>query len=155
MKHWGWFIGAVAITVALGFMPFRGTDIAKLQPVELIRVQHMPDGFLIVTDTGNVGRGTDLESAFRDLKETASGEVFLETAEYLLIGHQETIYLRQLAKWLRPACKVCCTEDAVDLKQAISYLRIHDPQRTLQQWRAGVPGIPELIMKEGRLYLVP
>ena len=80
MKYWAWYIGAVVLVAALGWMPFLGTDVARLRPVELISVSREEAQVLVETDTGDSGRGRTLELALEDLHDSTPGEIFLETA---------------------------------------------------------------------------
>ncbi len=154
MKKWLFYVAAVVLVAALGYMPFSGSDVAVLQPVELIFVDHKDGAVTVQTDTGDMGKGKTLEQAFADLKSTTAGEVFLDTADFLLIGTNGTILLQELTQILRPACKVCIVQEQVDLKEAAEFLRIQSENVTLQQYRTGKGSIPHLIMDEERLRLV-
>lgn len=155
MKYWAWYIGAVVLVAALGWMPFQGTDVARLQPVELISVSQEENRVLVETDTGDSGRGETLELALEDLKNSTPGEIFLETAEYLLITPEGQSLLPELTKTLRPSCKVCLREGIVDLEEAAAYLSAHEPWLTLQDYRTGEKNLPTLRMEGGRGHLVP
>lgn len=155
MKYWAWYIGAVVLVAILGWMPFAGTDVARLQPVELIFVSQEENRVQVETDTGDSGRGQTLELALEDLYTGTPGEIFLETAEYLLITPQCRGLLPELTKTLRPSCKVCLTEGAADLEEAAAYLSVHEPRLTLQDYRTGDENIPLLITEGDRDYLVP
>ena len=81
MKRWLWCAGALLLAAVLGGMPFVGTDIAKLHPAEVLRVQKTGDIIFVELDTGDSGKGKTLETAIQDLKESTPGKVFLETVE--------------------------------------------------------------------------
>ena len=154
MKRWLWYLAAVLLVAALGWMPFAGTDVAKLQPVEVIRVG-VEDGLIRVeTDTGGSGNGADLAEAFADLKASAAGTVFLETADYLLVSHDAQSLLEPLGTYLRPACGICLESGVADLETVADFLSTHEPGMTLQEYRAGKQNLPELSVREGRMYLV-
>lgn len=155
MKYWAWYIGAVVLVAALGWMPFLGTDVARLRPVELISVSREEAQVLVETDTGDSGRGRTLELALEDLHDSTPGEMFLETAEYLLITPDARSLLPELTKTLRPSCKVCLAEGPVDMEKAAAYLSVHEPELTLQDYRTGEKDIPILIMEGERGQLVP
>lgn len=155
MKRWLWYLVALLLVAAMGWMPFTGTDVAKLQPVEVIRVGVAEDLVRVETDTGDSGSGTDLEEAFSDLKESIPGKVFLETADYLLISRQAQSLLEPLTAYLRPACGICLEEGAAELEAVAKFLGAHEPGMTLQEYRAGKRELPELHTREGRMYLVP
>lgn len=154
MKHWLWYALAIAVLAALGFAPFQGTDVAKLSPVELIRVSEDAGFIRVETDGGDLGVGADPDSAFADLKRKAAGEVFLETAEYLLIDPALTDQMSAFGAYLRPACAVCMEFGEADMETAAKFLSIHKPEVTLQDIRAGENALPALITWEGRMQLV-
>ena len=154
MKRWLVCAALIFLVAASGYMPFSGSDVGTLQPVELISLSVSEDLITVKTDTGDMGQGSDIDSAFSDLKRTAAGKVFLETADYLLIDQKGLLYLPRLTAILRPACKVCVTNDDVDLKKAAEYLRIQADNFTLQNYRAGERSIPYLAVHEERMYIV-
>lgn len=154
MKRWLWYVAAVVAVAAIGGMPFSGTDVAELQPVELIRVSRSLGTVRVETDTGAFGAGTDLRGAFSDMMETSTGNIFLETADHLLISPAAVDLLPELADRLRPACGICMENGTADLEQAAAYLKTHEPDATLRDIRAGAAAIPSLLVREGRMYLV-
>lgn len=154
MKHWIWYALGIVILAALGFAPFHGTDVAKLEPVELIRVSEEGGMILVETDGEDAGVGADVASAFSDLKRKAAKDIFLETADYLLLEPGITDQLSAVAEYLRPACAVCLEYGKADLKAATAYLGTHKPEVTLQDVRAANKKIPALMIWEGRMELV-
>lgn len=154
MKRWLWCAGALLLTAMLGGMPFVGTDIAKLQPVEVLRVQKNGDVISVDLDTGDSGKGTTLDAALRDLKESTPGKVFLETADYLLINGEAEALLITLTDHLRPACGVCLENGEAKLEEAAEFLGAHEPGLTLQEYRAGNHALQKLVLREERMYLV-
>lgn len=145
---------ALVLVAALGWMPFSPSDVADLKPVELIFLDASRETVLVKTDTGESGRGSSLAAAIADMKKTTPGDVFLETADHLLITAEGSRYLEQAVQFLRPGCNVCLTQTEPDLEAAAAYLRAHEPGVTLQHWRAGLRMLPQLEIKEGRLCLV-
>lgn len=154
MKRIAWVCAFLAAAVALGRLPHRGTDVARLHPVEAVLAETYSGGVLLQTDTGLWGEGATPEAALEDMRQSASGTVFLDTADYLLLGEGAEQYLPQLLGLLRPTCRVCRCTAAPDLTQAASYLRSHDWPLTLGTWRAEGGKMPTLITTEGRMELV-
>lgn len=154
MKHWVWYAAALLILSAVGLAPFQGTDVAQLQPVELLQISQTDGKVLVQTDTGDSGRGDTLAAAFDDLEATVSGHVFLETAEYLLITPKTAAMLPELTQRLRPACSVCFVYGGADLEKAAKFLSAHKPQVTLQDVRAGEERLPVLVVREEEMRLV-
>lgn len=154
MKRWLFLVPAAILVAFMIWMPFRGTDVAELHPVEVVSVRSEKGIVYVDTDTGSSGTGNDLHSAFQDLKATTSGNVFLETADYLLIDEASESLLPELYDLLRPGCRVCRASGKVELAEAATYLRAHKPPISLQDHKAGKRALPVLQSWEGRMYLV-
>lgn len=154
MKRMLFCTAALAVAAALGWMPFHGTDVAKLEPVEVVYVTLDGREVVIETDTAASGRGADIEAAFTNMKETAAGEVFLETADHLILSRNAEKLLPELSGYLRPACSVCIGDGEIDLKQAAAYLSVHEPVLTMTDWRAGSGALPVLTYGEGEMRIV-
>lgn len=149
MKKWIWALAAAAVLL-LPRMEHTGTDISRLEPVELVWVSMDESGVEIKTDTDAAGYGKNLASAVEDLHATASAVVFLETAEYLLLSGSAEELLPELYQLLRPACRVCLTDGETDLEGAAAYLRAHPPEGKLLDCRAGQVQLQTLYYQEGR-----
>ena len=91
MKKWLVF-AAVLITVAiLSRRPHPARDVAMLEPVQAVYIYQKHGTLCIETDTGASGSGNTLTEAAADLKSSASGEIFLDTAEFLLLDPRVAI----------------------------------------------------------------
>lgn len=135
MKKWLLLIGALAAVGFLSRLPHPARDIAKLEPVRVVYL-YMDQGRLCIeTDTADYGSGRNLTEATDDLRTRADAEIFLDTAEFLLLSPEVTIS-PDFYTHLRPACKVCYTEMAPDLEAAAEYLAAHPPEITLARLRA-------------------
>lgn len=150
MKKWIVAAALVAVSVA----GRSGTDVAKLQPVQVVAVTKQDGQVLLQTDTGSFGIGADVAAALSDMGRTSASEVFLDTAEFLLVDPKCEDQLPALEELLRPACMVCRMEGDVELEDVGSFLRNHSPERTLKDWRAGEVIHQVLVTKEGRTELV-
>ncbi len=154
MKQWAyWLLAGVALSF-LGGKSSAGTDVAKLQPVEVVYVARADDRIRIITDTGDSGMGEDLQAAIAKLQATTPAEVFLETAEYLLVDSECWDLLDELTEVLRPSCRVCVLDGDLEPETVGAYLRIHRPVVTLRKYRAGVTDLQILKVTEGRMELV-
>lgn len=120
-----------ALLVAALASPVQRTDVGKLRPVEVISVAQTAEGYTIRTDTGDLGKGVTLLDAYYDLKATAAGVIYLDTAEYLLQETQidQMDVLREL---LKPNVRVCAAEPGLPLEGSGRYLDIHQPQTHLK-----------------------
>lgn len=151
MKRW---VGLLAgFVVAMLIAPSRDMDIASLQPVELLYIYMEKGKVTVETDTGDLGVGKDLQKAMENLKATSHGEIFLETAQYLLLGENAEDCLPQLKQILRPAAQVLRMEGAPDVEGLVKFLSVHKSPLALKDWREGTE-LPKLTIKEGRYYLV-
>lgn len=154
MKHWLWYL---AIAVAAGVLGSRnsvGSDIGQLQPVQVVRVMTENGQVLIQTDTGDWGAGDSLSAAVDNMKKTSAAEIFLDTADYLLISEETEPLLPELRSYLRPSCMICREGGQADLQLAGQYLETHSLDTTLIRWLADRPQLPILITQEGRMTLV-
>ena len=148
MRHW-------YLPAALGILllsPGASTDVVKLVPVELVYVYEQNQKICLETDTGDLGVGEDLEEAMADLRSSASGEIFLETANFAIVTEQTAHLVPGLHAFLRPATRICLGVRAD--AGAAEYLSAHEPQVTLKDLRTGEADLPVLIRTEGRYQLV-
>lgn len=150
MKRWIGLLAGFALAVFLA--PSKEMDISALRPVELLFL-YKEDGMIgIKTDTGDSGTGADLSAAVEDLKATAPGEIFLDTADYVMVTAETKGYLRELKEILRPAAEVVLAQGEFNMSEAVEFLRIHNPGMKLKDYRSE-DSLPVLAAKEGRYYL--
>ena len=147
MKRW---IGYLAVVIALGMASFRGTDIAKLAPVEAVWLSQSNGTVFLQTDTGDMGWGADVLGALENMKAAAPGEIFLETADYLIVEQGAENLLEETCSLLRPSCTVCTMAQIPDLEAAAQFLTVHNRGITLRAVQAGDISIPILNEQEGR-----
>lgn len=153
MKRILW-LAALLVSAVLGREMFGASDVARLQPVEVLRVEMEGSGIRVETDTGEAGRGSDLSEAFGDLKAGTAGDIFLDTVEFVLLAPGAEPLTGELMDHLRPACQVCLEDGRADLSKAAAFLDIHRPQLTLMHCRETVQLYPVLVTKEGEMKLV-
>lgn len=148
-----WLLMAAVAVVCLWDVPFVGTDVAKLQPVEIVAVSSENGGIMIRTDTDAWGYGDTLPEAIEELKRCATGRILLETADYVLIEYIDHSVLDDLLKYLRPGCGLCLCDGDVDLKAAAQFLRSNVPSCTVLQCRIGEIVLQRLVSRgEGVCY---
>lgn len=153
MKRIGLFAAAAVIALALGNL-FPGVDVGKLQPVQVVSVRRDGERYLVATDTGETGRGNDIGDAIAAMKRSASGEIFLDTADYFLLDKDCMEILKAACDILRPGTEVCLIDGNPDLEAAGQFLSVHEPNRTLAQCAAERSQIPILKIREGRMELI-
>lgn len=142
----------IALCLLLLTLP-GGQDVGGLAPAELVYVQKTGGGVKVGTDMGNLGAGKDLASAFEDLKNTTPGEVFLDTADYLLVSENSIGLLPELRTWLGQGCRVCVAVDVTDLTGAAYYLNAHPPGTRLGSVAEENMALPILTECRGRFCL--
>ena len=81
---------------------------------------------------GDLGAGETLEDALRDLRDSAPGEVLLDTVENLILTENSRYLLPNLRRLLRPNVRVCTAEWELDAEAAWQYLRVHEPNNKLR-----------------------
>lgn len=151
MKKWKGYaiVVAVLLFLAKGKMP--GTDIGKLEPVEAVQIYSEKGQTVVCTDTGQWGKGKNLEEAYRQMKETASREVYLETAVWLLTDTGSLAQLPEMESLFRPNCRVCLYEGKEELKELTAYLDHQKPDFLLRD--IGRKPIPILSEQGGQHHL--
>lgn len=147
MKRIFAYIAALAL---LMLSPVEEADIGKLHPVEVVMIYQDGNDIIMKTDTGDWGRGVDSLKALENLKATTSGTVYLDTADYLLIGDGAEDVVDQLRPVLKKKIRVCKAEKDVDLVEATAFLGVHGVLPQLKQWETG-EDLPKLTVVEKRL----
>lgn len=146
-----WLMGILAlVAVILPKLGTPATDIGKLEPVSVVQIIAEDTGIELYTDTGAMGQGRDLATAVADLKESAPKEVFLDTADFVLLWGNMDREQETIQNLFRPACGVCRAAPGIDLSEAAAYLKQHPPQCTLSELRTGQQEHQRLIITEGR-----
>ena len=138
---------AASLVLFTDSLPFTGTDVAKLHPVEVLIIRRDGELLSATTDSSIIGIGMDVSQALADLKEAAPGEIFLDTVNYLLLSVECTDVLDSLFDYLRPACQVYYLEGAGDLADVGKYLQSHSSDVTLLACKQGEREIPTLTVR--------
>lgn len=154
MKRWLWYIGIIVAVAALSGKSSAGMDIGKLQPVQVVRLTCPRGQVRMETDTGDSGTGENLKEALADIKLSAASEIFLDTADYLIVSPGCVDLLPAMLQYLRPSCAVCIEKGKPNMEQVGLYLQQHSPDITLMQYRAGQCDLPTLVTRGGRMHLV-
>ncbi len=83
-----WVIAGLVLAGLLTKTPQYGTDVARLLPIEVIQMEKRGNRIYLYTDTEAQGAGATIQEAVENMKQTAPGTVFLETADYLLVDRE-------------------------------------------------------------------
>lgn len=141
-------IGAAALMA-----PVERMDVGKLRPVELVEIYRENEKVIIATDTGDWGEGTDPEEALRDLKETTSGYIYLDTARFVLAGEESDKDIEMLRSRLKPSVRLCRIKKRINPQKAAAYLRVHRDLPELKKWKIGET-MPFLEQNEEKLKIL-
>ena len=95
-----------------------------------------------------------LNAALKDLKESSSGEIFLETVSYVLVTEESKTLLEKLSEILRPATEAVLVTGQVDLEDTAQFFAVHRPDFSLRDYAAGQTELPKLMTAGERCYLV-
>lgn len=137
MKKWLIFAAVLTAVAILSRRPHPARDVAMLEPVQAVYIYQKEKTLCIETDTGASGSGNTLTEAAADLKASAFGEIFLDTAEFLLLDPRVAI-TADFHTLLRPTCGVTFTTAPPDLQAISEFLSVHTPKHTLLELRIGI-----------------
>ena len=140
-------VAVIALVSSTGLLPFDGTDIAKLHPVEVLMVSHIGNALLLQTDSGMSGTGENIEEALLSLRLSTSGNIFLDTANYLLVTQDCKEQIIRLWDYVRPACQVYYYKGEGKYEEIGKYLESHPSQATVLRCVQEEVDIPLLVME--------
>ena len=145
-----WVIYLILVLVASA--SFRGTDIAKLAPVEVVWLSESAGEVYLETDTGDSGKGNSVAAAYSNMKASAHRSIFLETADYLILQNGDEHLIAETFDLLRPSCMICTAQRIPDMESVASFLSAHKPNLVLRQYLVQQEVLPMLEEKDGRFY---
>lgn len=141
MKKLFLLLFAAAAFWALGLLPFRATDAAKLLPVKTVVVMKSGDEYTVDVGAGVRAVGRSLSEALERLKEELSGEVFLPTAEQIIVTEpaEDALEAAAAEERFRPAAGLYRTPIAAPDPEALGvYLASHPSNYTVLDARAAI-----------------
>ena len=138
------------LVLALLLLGRGGTDIGQLQPVEVVQLYEKNGLLILKTDTGDMGWGLTVDEAVRKLKETAPGQIYLDTADYLLIEEGVEASIPALRPYLKRRTTMAFGPEGVDLQETAAYLRVHRPSEKVGK---GSKPIEKLVFEGGKIIL--
>ena len=159
MKKLLLFAAAVAAAGILGWLPAEPQALGELLPVEALVVSEA-DGTVTVEGGDLLGRGGTWAEAVEDLRTTADGNAFLDTAGYLILKESARGRLEEILddRSLRPAARVYLGIGDPAAGEAAAYLRSRRNGVTVRElqaaWLEGrTVTLPRLLEAEGRYRL--
>ena len=132
MKRIILYIGILAAMLAA---PVEPADIGKLRPVQVVSIYKENDWIIMKTDTEDRGMGGTAKQALQNLKDTSSGIIYLDTAEYLLLTKDTQDAVEELRDELKDSVRLCMTAKQVDLVESAKYLNVHGWLPKLEDWK--------------------
>lgn len=128
-------LAAMAALVVLFGLPFRAWKTGALLPVQTVQVQRQEDGIHILTEAGEA-RGRDVHAAVQALCAAAPGQVFVETAQYLVLCGGVSGAEIAASGLLRPNVQVYRAQHLRDPELLRPWLAAHESDVTLAElWR--------------------
>ena len=160
MKRMILFVCLAAALRMSGLLPFSGSDVAELAPVEALTVD-WKQGQVVLNGGACQGYGKDWAAALEDLHRGAEGTVFLGTAEHVVLSEDAVRLLPDVirSEELRPAAVICvCDGPLPEPEDAAAYLSAHNAGMTIQKVQAAMVrgegvALPVLRETEGGLRL--
>lgn len=134
---WLYLVLAVALTCVFG-LPFREYDTARLLPIRTLQAAVTEQGVKIVSEVGE-GEGATWEAAVQDLRDRASGEVFFDTAEQLVLCDPALTNQIVDSGLLRPAAQVYYADALRPPEGLNEYLTAHESTLTVADLKAVRP----------------
>ena len=127
---------ALILAVML-MIPVEYADIAQLRPIEVIAIYKKGSAVVLQTDTEDIGQGNSVEAALANMRSSTPAIIYLDTAEFLLIGESAEEEVEALRGELKASVKLCGVDESVDLKNAAQYLSVHGMLPKLRDWHIG------------------
>ena len=144
-------IGIYLMLLAAALLaPVERADVAQLRPVEVVCVWRTETGITLQTDTMDIGQGSSVAAALEDLRATTPAIVYLDTADYLLIGDGAMEEAKALRQVLKSTVRLCAAHQEVPLEEVSQYLKVHGELPGFSQWESGAE-LPVLTVENERL----
>ena len=123
------------IVVSLFLVPVEHVEVGRLLPVRAIAVYTEGDMIALETDTELKGVGPNADAALRNLKDSVTGILFLDTVEYIFVTGETENEGRQLEKALKRGVQLHVCEAANQVSQMAEYLDVHGRVTEMRWWR--------------------
>ena len=133
-------------------IPTQPQKLETLKPVEVIQLTKNGAMIRITTDITDTGEGRTVAEALIALKNSTAGTVYLDTTKYLLVTDETVELIDEMRPYLKYAVRMCISRGQVNLEKAAEFLRIHEPNLQLKDYRAGI-GVQNLELYDGKMIL--
>lgn len=121
----------VTLLGLFGLSPFPAHEIAEMKPAELLCLQSADGGVLAKTEEALSAWGGDTEEALAKLRMAASGELFFQTVENLVLSDLSVDAQVLTGMGVRPGTAVYTAEAVEDVETLNEYLKAHSAGVTL------------------------
>ena len=149
MKRIGLYILLMAAAL---LVPVERADVGKLRPIETVSVYKENGWVVLRTDTDDIGIGGTAMQALQNMKDSASGIVYLDTAQYLLIDKEAEDAAEELRQALKDRVKLCFAAKEIEPADATKYLSAHSDLPQMRTWEMGQE-LPVLMQYGERLII--
>ena len=107
-RLWAFFAALAVCTVLAGVDEGEAHDAAALVPVQALVIDAKDGTVFVTADTGDNGRGGNLDAALSDLQSGCAGALFTQTAEHVIVTGRAWYLAPQVcvSRQLRPAAKL-------------------------------------------------
>ena len=143
----------VLLLAAALLAPVERADVGKLRPIETVSVYKENGWVVLRTDTDDVGIGGTATQALQNMKDTASGIIYLDTAKYLLIEKGAEDAAEELRQMLKGNVKLCMASKEIAPADATKYLSAHRDLPAMRTWQRGQE-LPVLMQYAKRLIIL-
>lgn len=123
------------ILAVVWVIPTEQVDVAQLRPVEVIAIYKNGNTVILQTDTEDIGTGSSAAEALKNMRSLSPAVIYLDTAEFFLIGDSAGGEAETLRKELKDTVRLCSISGKVDIKSAAKYLSVHGALPKLRDWR--------------------
>lgn len=138
------------ILLPLLFAPLQRIEIASLEPIQAVWLYQENEKIIFQTDTGNIGVGATFEEALTNMKESSTGIVYLDTAQYVFVSGDAQKQILTLRPFVKPSARLCKWEGQGSIQEAVAYADARKIGVKLADWKQGsnLPEIPPLKEKK-------
>ena len=143
----------VLLMAAALLAPVERADVGKLRPIETVSVYTEQGWVVLRTDTDDLGIGQTALQALQNMKDTASGTIYLDTARYLLLEEDAQDAAEELRAVLKDKVQLCIASREIEPADATKYLSAHNGLTRMKTWKVGQK-LPVLAQQEKRLIIL-
>ena len=134
------------ILLSLLFAPLQRIEIASLEPIQAVWLYQENEKIILQTDTENIGMGTTIEEALTNMKESSTGIVYLDTAQYVFVSVEAQQQIVMLRSFVKSSVRLCKWEGQGSIQEAVAHADARKIGVKLADWKQGsnLPEIPPL-----------